>query len=92
MFHSSQTPPTGSTAPTTQNPEVDALIDRATAALTETERRTYYAAAQRIVAHELPVISLWTRANVAVAQDDLDGIELSPVGDLDFLRNVSRRR
>jgi hypothetical protein len=45
---------------------------------------------QRIVAQDLPYISLWYKTNFAVAQRSLTGVRLTPLADLDFLRNVAR--
>lgn len=90
VFHSTQVPPVGFNRAHYASPEVDELLDRATAATTEDERRGYYIEAQRLIVRDVPIVSLWTRNNVAVAQADLRGITLSPLGELDFLRNVSR--
>lgn len=90
VFHSSQTPPAGFNRAFYRNTEVDALLERATAATTEAERRGFYIEAQRLIARDVPIISLWARTNVAVGQADLNGIVLSPLGDLNFLQYVSR--
>ena len=92
VFHSSQTPPSGFNRAHYKNADVDRLIDQATAAVTENERRRYYVEAQRLIAADAPMISLWARTNVAVGRSNLSGIHLSPIGDLDFLRDVSRAR
>lgn len=92
VFHSTQVPPMGFNRAHYANAEVDTLLDRATAATTEDERRRFYVEAQRLVARDVPMISLWARNNVAVAQADLRGIRLSPLGDFDFLRLVARAR
>jgi peptide/nickel transport system substrate-binding protein len=89
VFHSTQVPPNGFNRAHYANPEVDRLLDYATATLDEQERRRAYIAAQGIIAEDAPMISLWARSNVAVARSDLTGIVLSPVGDFDFLRGVS---
>jgi peptide/nickel transport system substrate-binding protein len=91
VFHSSQTPPSGYNRGHYANPEVDRLLDLATAALSLDERRRYYVEAQRLIAVDAPIISLWTGTNVAVAQKDLTGVSLSPLGDFAFLPNVSRQ-
>jgi peptide/nickel transport system substrate-binding protein len=91
VFHSSQTPPSGFNRAHYANPELDRLIDQATAAITEEDRRRYYIEAQRMIATDVPMISLWARTNVAVAAADLAGIALTPIGDLDFLRYVRRQ-
>jgi ABC-type transport system substrate-binding protein len=71
---------------------VDHLLDLATAAATVDERRRYYGEAQSLIAIDAPVISLYARSNYVVAQADLTGISLSPLGDLAFLAGVSRTR
>jgi peptide/nickel transport system substrate-binding protein len=85
-------PPAGFNRGHYANAEVDALIERASRSLDETERRSLYARVQQIVAADAPYISLWAKTNVAVAQGDLTGIELSPTADFTFLRHVSRAR
>ncbi len=90
VFHSSQTPPAGFNRAFYRNAEVDALLDRATAATTESERGQFYIEAQRLIARDVPIISLWARTNVAVGQADLRGITLSPLGDFSFVQHVSR--
>ena len=90
VFHSSQIPPSGFNRAHYANADVDRLIDEATAALAENERRRYYIEAQRIIAADAPMISLWARTNVAVGQSTLAGVRLSPIGDFDFLWQVSR--
>jgi peptide/nickel transport system substrate-binding protein len=91
VFHSSQMPPNGFNRAHYVNPEVDRLLDLATASLSEAERRRYYLEAERVIALDAPMIPLWARSNVAVAQADLAGITLSPIGDFAFLPAVHRR-
>jgi peptide/nickel transport system substrate-binding protein len=90
IFLSTQTPPSGFNRGHYSNPDVDHLLDLATAAATVDERRRYYGEAQRLIAIDAPVISLYARSNYVVAQADLTGISLSPLGDLAFLAGVSR--
>jgi peptide/nickel transport system substrate-binding protein len=90
VFHSSQVPPSGFNRAHYANGEVDRLLELATAAVSEEDRRRHYVEAQRLIALDAPMIPLWARTNVAVARSDLAGIELSPIGDFDFLRRVSR--
>jgi peptide/nickel transport system substrate-binding protein len=91
VFHSSQVPPSGFNRGYYANPEVDRRLDLATSALDEADRRQHYIEAQRLIARDAPAIPLWARTNVAVAQADLTGVVLSPIGDLAFLRHVGRR-
>lgn len=90
VFHSQQRPPAGFNRGFYANPEVDALIDRATAATDEEERRAAYAAAQRLIARDAPYISLWSKTNVAVARRSLVGLRLTPSADFSVLREVAR--
>ena len=90
-FHSTQMPPTGFNRGFYSNPEVDALIDKATVSTNDDERRALYAGAQRLIAADVPYVSLWYKTNVVVARPDIDGIEISPAAEFRFLRLVSRR-
>jgi peptide/nickel transport system substrate-binding protein len=90
-FHSAQMPPDGFNRGYYRNPEVDRLIDAATASLDESERRRLYGEAQRLIAEDAPAIGLWAKTNVAVSQPGLTGVELSPTAEFSFLRNVARR-
>jgi len=90
-FHSSQVPPDGFNRGHYRNPEVDRLIAAASASLDDAERRRLYGQAQRLIAADVPYVSLWAKTNVAVAQPDLTGISLSPTAEFKFLRDVSRR-
>jgi peptide/nickel transport system substrate-binding protein len=90
VFHSTQVPPIGFNRGHYANPEVDRLIDAATIATDEDERRRLYAAAQRLTAADVPYVSLWYKTNTAIAQSDLTGIRLTPSTHFGFLRNVRR--
>jgi peptide/nickel transport system substrate-binding protein len=90
VFHSKQMPPSGFNRGFFSNPAVDDLIDRATRSTDDTERRTLYGDVQRLVAEEVPYVSLWYKTNVVVAQRNLQGIDLGPAADFRFLRHVWR--
>jgi len=89
-FLSTQVPPVGFNRGHYANPEVDDLITRATQSLDETERRDLYREVQRLIADDLPYVSLWAKTNVAVSRADLDGVTLSPIAEFSFLRHVRR--
>jgi peptide/nickel transport system substrate-binding protein len=91
VFHSAQIPPLGFNRGHYRNPEVDRLLDAATGTLDRDVGLRAYLDVQRLIAGDVPVVSLWTRRNVVVAQRDLEGITLSPLGDYEFLRLVERR-
>ena len=90
VYHSKQTPPAGLNRVHYSNPEVDQLIDAAAAAVDDDARRAFYTRAQRLIADDVPYISLWYKTNVAVFQPDIRGVRLSPIADFAFLKDVSR--
>ena len=90
VFHSAQTPPAGFNRGYYSNPEVDRLIDLASAATDEAERRKYYSAAQKLIAEDLPYVSLWHKTNVAIAQTTIDGLQLGPQAHMRVLKDVRK--
>ena len=92
VFHSAYIPPVGFNRAHYRNAEVDAWLDRANSALTVEDRRVAYGEAQKLIARDAPLISLWVRTNVAVSQRSIGGIALTPIGDFEFLKRVSRRQ
>jgi peptide/nickel transport system substrate-binding protein len=90
IFHSRQTPPLGFNRGYFSDARVDRLLDEATVSTDITQRKRLFAEVQKIVARELPYISLWDKTNFAVAQRTLTGIRLSPAADLLFLKDVAR--
>ena len=90
VFHSSQVPPVGFNRGYYSNPEVDRLIDLATAALGEAERKRYYGEAQKIIAEEAPYIPIWNRVNVLLAQRNLDGLHMTATAHFATLKDVKR--
>jgi peptide/nickel transport system substrate-binding protein len=89
-FHSQQIPPSGFNRGYFSNPQVDELIDHATASTDERARMRLFGEVQKILAKEVPYISLWDKTNFAVAQRTLTGIRLRPAADLLFLKDVAR--
>lgn len=90
VFHSNQVPPVGFNRGHYSNPEVDRLIDLASAASTDAERRRYYSEVQKIVAEDAPYVSLWYRTNVAVTQPGISGLRLGPQADMLSLKDVRK--
>jgi peptide/nickel transport system substrate-binding protein len=90
IFHSTQTPPAGFNRGFYRNAEVDRLLDQASAALDEPERKKYYSAAQRLIAEDAVYIPIWNRVNVAVAQKEITGVRLMPSIDFSMLKDVRR--
>ena len=92
IFYSTETPPAGFNRGYYRNARADALIDQATAAVADADRARLYQAAARVIADDVPYVSLWYRTNTIVAQSTLAGLTLSPTADFGFLANVTRRR
>jgi peptide/nickel transport system substrate-binding protein len=91
VYHSQQAPPAGLNRVRYSNPQVDRLIEEASAASDDDRRRELYAQAQRLIADDVPYISLWYKTNVAIFQPDIHGVTLSPIADFTFLKNVYRQ-
>ncbi|MBW8895138.1 MAG: ABC transporter substrate-binding protein [Acidobacteria bacterium] len=91
VYHSQQVPPTGLNRVRYRNPEVDHLIESASAAVGDEDRRKLYGEAQQRIAEDVPYIALWYKTNVAIFQPDIHGVTLSPIADFTFLRNVYRQ-
>jgi peptide/nickel transport system substrate-binding protein len=90
VFHSAQVPPVGFNRGHFSDPEVDRLLDQATASTDDGQRLALFQQVQRLVATAVPYISLWYKTNVAVAQRTLTGVQLTPLADFQFLKDVAR--
>jgi peptide/nickel transport system substrate-binding protein len=90
VFHSTQAPPTGFNRGHFSDPAVDTLLDQATESSDATRRLELYRQVQRLVALQVPYVSLWYKTNVAVAQRTLRGVHLTPLADFLFLKDVAR--
>jgi peptide/nickel transport system substrate-binding protein len=90
VFHSNQVPPNGFNRGHFSDPVMDRLIDEASASTDEAQRLAIFHEVQRLIAKEVPYISLWYKTNVAVAQRTLTGVHLTPLADFLFLQDVAR--
>ncbi len=90
VFHSKQVPPAGFNRGYFSDPHVDVLLDEAAASTDEAQRLELFQEVQRLVALQVPYISLWNKTNFVVAQRSLGGVRSSPAGDLLFLKDVAR--
>ena len=90
VFHSAQVPPAGWNRGFFADPEVDALIDRASRSVDRASAAALYSDAQRRIAAAVPYISLWHKTNVVVTQPDIRPGLLTPIADLSFLRTTRR--
>ncbi|HTP41369.1 MAG TPA: ABC transporter substrate-binding protein [Nitrospiria bacterium] len=91
VFHSSSLPPAGSNRDGYANPAVDRLLERGRRSADTAERRAVYREVQRIVADDLPYVSLWYPTNVVVLSKRVEGFVPSPSGDWTSLARVTLR-
>jgi len=70
------------------NPRVDELIREGRNTIDQQKRKAIYDQVQQILAEDLPYINLWYLDNVLVHTKRVQGIEISPSGNYDFLRTA----
>lgn len=88
LFHSSSVPPLGANRGHYNNPEIDRLVEEGRVTLDPEKRKFIYQKIQKIIAHDLPYINLWTFSNVTVLKKGLNGYIPDPSGDFYDLRNL----
>jgi peptide/nickel transport system substrate-binding protein len=88
VFHSQKIPPAGANRGRYRNPQLDMLLDRARVEQDREERKQLYAQVQRIVAEDLPYLSLWYPDNVCLHSRRVSNVQLTPSGDYDFVRGI----
>jgi peptide/nickel transport system substrate-binding protein len=91
VFHSNQIPPAGFNRGHFSDVAVDRALDEASRATGDADRRRLYGEAQRLIAEQVPYISLWSKTNAVVAQRDLTNLHVAPTVDFIFLKDVARR-
>lgn len=91
IFHSTMTPPNGANRGFYSNPEVDRLIDFARRETDLEKRKMAYRQIQRIVADDLPYVSLFYVDNVVVYNKRVEGMVLYPAGEYAFLSDIRLR-
>lgn len=74
------------------NSEVDKLLDDAMNVPDRQQALTLYTNAQTIISREAPMIPLWYRANIVIAQKRVGNIKISAGGDWDFVRLLTVTR
>ncbi|MGK7345925.1 MAG: ABC transporter substrate-binding protein [Candidatus Nitrospinota bacterium M3_3B_026] len=87
IFHSSSAPPAGANRGRYKNQRVDELLTRGRVTFGE-ERKRIYSEAQKILARDLPYVSLWYPVNVAVLDRRVKGLRLAPDENLRSLKDV----
>jgi peptide/nickel transport system substrate-binding protein len=90
-FSSKRFPPLGGNRGHYHNSEVDALLDQARVENDRGKRRELFGKAQKIIAADLPYVSLWFMDNISVHQKRISDVQISPTGDFDFLSRIEAR-
>jgi peptide/nickel transport system substrate-binding protein len=80
-FHSQSIPPKGDNRNRYHNPEVDELAKAGRLAQTRPERKIIYSRLQKIIARDLPYVSLWYGKDIAAMDKNLKGFVFYPGGD-----------
>ncbi len=88
IFDSKMIPPAGANRGHYRNPEIDALLGRARGESDREKRRELFSKVQKIIAEDLPYVSLWFMDNISVHRKRISNMQLSPTGDYDFLRSI----
>ncbi len=88
LFHSASVPPHGANRGYYVNERVDVLIDAARRTHDIAVRKQLYGAIQKILADELPYVSLWHSMNVVVLDKRIQGFQPYPSGDLISLKDA----
>lgn len=88
IFHSSNVPPRGANRGMYANERVDRLIEEGRVTWDTSRRKKAYSLIQKILAEEVPYVSLWHTTNVAVMNKSVHGFTVRPAGDFTSLPNV----
>ena len=91
IFGSKKMPPAGANRGHYRNPALDSLLDQARVESSQEKRRAVFGEVQKIVAEDLPYVSLWFTDNICVHRKRIGNVQLTPSGDYDFLRNIEAK-
>lgn len=89
IFHAASIPPVGANRGRYRNGAVDALLERGRRTLDTAERKRIYDEVQRLLAADLPYVTLWVQNDVAVASRRLRDFTIYPGGDYTGLIHAS---
>jgi len=88
IFYSSSIPPKGANRGRYSNKSLDRLIEQGRYTLDPIKRKKIYSEIQKIIAEDLPYISLWYLKNVAVMRKEIKGFKLYPGEQFYSLKDV----
>ena len=80
LFSSKNFPPEGQNRGYYSNPRVDQLLLEGRSTFDRAKRKPKYEEVQKIIATELPYISLYMQSNVAIMRNNIDGYVQYPAG------------
>ena len=81
VFNSQSFPPNGANRGHYSNAEIDRLTELGRVELDVSKRTETYSKIQKIIASDVPYISLWHPQNIAIMTSELEGFSLYPAGD-----------
>lgn len=88
IFHSSQIPPVGRNRGRYQNPEVDRLVQEGRVTLDTHKRKDIYSQVQKILALDLPYISLWHMNNISIVHKRVKNYRPHPQAGFQSFRKI----
>ncbi|MEO8032913.1 MAG: ABC transporter substrate-binding protein [Acidobacteriota bacterium] len=91
IFHSKSLAPNGQNRGYYVNPRVDQLIEQGRSTFDRAKRKAAYDEVQKILAEDLPYISLYHRDNVAIMRSNIDGFVMYPSGFLLSIPQMTMR-
>jgi peptide/nickel transport system substrate-binding protein len=88
IFHSASLPPQGANRGSYQNADVDRLLLAGRRISDTGERKATYSQIQKILAEELPYVSLWHELRWAAYRARIQGFSVMPGGDFTPLKDA----
>ena len=88
-YSASSFPPHGGNRGFYSSPELDRLLDDASASTDAKRQHDDYVQVQQILARDLPSINLWYLDTVVVHSRLLENVQTSPSGNFEFLRTAT---
>jgi peptide/nickel transport system substrate-binding protein len=88
IFSAKSFPPLGANRGQYENPEIDRLLEEGRRTQDPEARKRIYSRVQKILAEDLPYVSLWYGMNVVVMDRRIQGFRGYPNGDLISLKDV----
>jgi peptide/nickel transport system substrate-binding protein len=89
IFHSSMIPPNGRNRGRYQNASIDSLTEQGRVELNPDKRKGIYSKIQKVLAQELPYLSLWHTNNISIVHKRVSGYLQDPMGGYLSFRNIN---